>query len=78
MRPFVADTTITSANLNTALTILSIGAIIVPVMAGFFIYKLTQIFITRQQFDDYQKLAESERTAIKERLSMVEHRRRNE
>lgn len=60
--------------LNIVVVISSVGTLIGPIIFGFVIFKMLAIFVSKQQFEDYKVLAETERTNMKETLCRIERK----
>ena len=61
-----------AATWSTVLIILSIGAIVSPVIFGFSLWKMSQIFVTRESFNAFRDRANSERKEIETKLDRLE------
>jgi len=51
-------------SLEIVTIVLSVGSITFPILFGFIIWKMMKIFVTRESFDDYKKLADTQRAAL--------------
>ena len=58
--------------LETVTTILSIGTVVVPILFGYILFRMTSYFVTKQQFEDYKVLAHTERQYAHESLLRIE------
>ena len=54
-------------------TVLAIGTALGPVMFGFTLWKMSQIFVTKSQFDEYKSQAHEERIEMRNRLLAIEN-----
>jgi hypothetical protein len=52
--------------------ILSVATTVFPVLFGFLLWKLSRIFISRTEFEDYKKEAETYRGDMKETVTRIE------
>jgi len=52
--------------------VLSIGTIVGPVVFGYILFRMTAYFVTKQQFEDYKILAQTERQFAHESLVRIE------
>lgn len=53
-------------------TVLAIASAIGPVIFGFAIFKMSQIFVSRSQFDDFKKDRQMDMDELKNRFSNME------
>jgi len=58
--------------LNLVVTILSIAALVVPVLGGFMFFKMQNNFVTKQQFDDYKVLVAAGLASTGKQLDRIE------
>lgn len=63
-----------SDTLNAVLVILALGSAVGPMLFGFTIWKMMAVFVTKQQFEDYKKLAQVEREFMKESQGRIERK----
>ena len=64
----------TTSDLHLITTFLSIGVVIVPIIFGAAMFKMTSTFVTRELFEAYKNLAEVERTNLKDQLTRIERK----
>ncbi len=60
--------------LNSVMVILSIGTIVGPIIFGWILVRMTAVFVTKQQFEDYKVLAQTERQFAHESLQRIENK----
>lgn len=53
-------------------TVLAIASALGPVVFGFAIFKMSQIFVSRSQFDEFKKDRQHDMEEMKERLTEME------
>ena len=59
-------------SIETVTTILSVGTVLVPILFGYILFRMTSYFVTKQQFEDYKILAQTERQFAHESLVRIE------
>lgn len=60
------------SELHLITTILAIANGVIPVLFGFVLWQLSRVFITRTEFDNYKKTAETDRYEIKASIRQME------
>lgn len=55
------------------MVVLSVSTIVVPIMFGFTLWKLSSIFVTKEQFMDFKANAEERREEMIRRLDNIDH-----
>ena len=53
-------------------TILAIGSVIAPILFGFTIWKMMSIFITKQSYEEREKIAADERLQLRRHIDSME------
>lgn len=51
--------------------ILSVSSAVMPIIFGFIVWKLTKVFVTKEEFKDFKEHAEHERGEIKAQLKDI-------
>lgn len=70
----IAEVTPELPNIMSMVTILlSVGTIVTPVIFGFAMWKMTQVFVTKEQFTEYKAQAERERHEMYRQLERIEN-----
>lgn len=70
---FIAEVNDQIPNIMSMVTILlSFGTIVTPVIFGFAMWKMTQVFVTKEQFNDYKVQSERERHEMYRQLERIE------
>jgi hypothetical protein len=65
----LADTTQT---VQFIAVVLSIASPIAPILFGFVTWRMTKVFVTKDAFEDYKRLAQTEREAVKDSINRIE------
>lgn len=66
----MADTT---SSLNAVVIILSIGSIVCPILFGYIIWKMSQIFVTKDEFQTYKVTMEKENATYNQKLENIDN-----
>ncbi len=59
-------------SVNLITLILSIGSVISPILFGYLIWKMSQIFVSKEEFTNYKQSVAKEQDVINERLKKIE------
>ncbi len=68
----MTDTAEMMNTLGFVLRILSIGAILGPVLAGCALWGISRVFVSRENFEEWKKRTESERGEMKVKITQID------
>jgi hypothetical protein len=57
---------------QVVLVIMSVGAVISPILFGYTLWKMSQVFLSKEVFDDFKKVAEAQRHVINGQLQSIQ------
>lgn len=57
---------------NSVLVVLSVGGMFSPVLFGYTLWKMSQVFVSRLEFGEYKKMADERRGEINTQLSTIQ------
>lgn len=60
-----------SRGLELITTILAIGTIIGPIFFGYILWKMNQVFVSKEMFAQYKESIEAEQRDVKEQLKQI-------
>lgn len=60
-----------NSTLESVTQILAIGSILSPVIFGFVLWKISQIFVSKTEFSDFKRGIEAEKKETKENMKQV-------
>lgn len=53
-------------------TVLAVASAVMPILFGFVLWKFSQVFVTKEYFDEFRDQTYDDRKEIKERLTHIE------
>lgn len=53
-------------------TVLAIGTVIGPIIFGYVLWRMSKVFVSREQFDDFRKDREKHNESLDRRLGRIE------
>lgn len=68
----MTNTDTTRGAMDFVMTILAIGTTIAPIIFGFALWKMSQVFVSKEQFNDWKEQSELERGDVRKRLTEIE------
>jgi hypothetical protein len=57
---------------QVVLVIMSTGAVISPILFGYCLWRMSQVFLSKEVFDDFKKMAEAQRNVVTGQLQSIQ------
>ena len=62
-----------TTTMNFVMAILAVGSAAAPIIFGFALWRMSQVFVSKESFDEFKRITHDERQDLRRRLDAIEH-----